>query len=533
MKTLPEVHLCIVQPAGYVPSVGLLDPARYFRFQFRRLGAQVTLGKNRLRHDAVNFVFGAHLGFDPTHCQRHSCIFVNLQQLSKGGQTAPLNYLKLLGANAVVDCDQRNVPLYATHPEDVPVVPVLYAPYLTPDAPIPLEERPIDLLFFGQINDRRRAWLDRIEATGQTVATFDEALYGPERDLYIAQAKTVLNAHTDDDGHFEQLRVAHCLSLGTPVISERTAHMPADTPFEHCVLWLEGQELEQFFTQDFGTPAYFDAMRAALEQFQAADPLDAYADLLAFATGYADADRERRDSMPWHPKRINLAAGARYLPGWLNLDPDANQLPDVQLDLSAPLDLPIRLESPYVGSVVLEPASVETIDAHACLTTVASLPALMDNCLRLLRTGGALQLEVPYAEASTAWQNSQTVRALNENSWSSFTGAFWNQGWLEHRFDIISSQWLDAQRRPSDRVQAAYMRLVLAKVETTPYERTVARTLRADFGGIEEDALVVSGEPPMQAPMGPTVPGMPSAASATPADFLPAALRRLASTLPC
>ena len=62
--TLPDIHLCIVQPAGHEQALGLLDPARYFRYHFRRLGARVSLSKNRLRHDAVNFVFGAHLGFD-------------------------------------------------------------------------------------------------------------------------------------------------------------------------------------------------------------------------------------------------------------------------------------------------------------------------------------------------------------------------------------------------------------------------------------------------------------------------------------
>jgi len=64
MTKLPNIHLCIQQPLGYVHSLGLLDQARYFRYQFRRLGAEVSLAKNRLRHDAVNLVFGAHLGFD-------------------------------------------------------------------------------------------------------------------------------------------------------------------------------------------------------------------------------------------------------------------------------------------------------------------------------------------------------------------------------------------------------------------------------------------------------------------------------------
>src|ERR1700756_5887573 len=78
MSQLPAIHLAIMQPAGYVHSLGFLDQARYFRHQFRRLGATVTMAKNRLREDAVNFVFGAHLGFPADWQERHARIFLHL-----------------------------------------------------------------------------------------------------------------------------------------------------------------------------------------------------------------------------------------------------------------------------------------------------------------------------------------------------------------------------------------------------------------------------------------------------------------------
>ncbi|MEO8808086.1 MAG: hypothetical protein ABI433_18550, partial [Burkholderiaceae bacterium] len=254
MSQHTPIHLCIQQPAGYVHSLGLLDQARYFRYQFRRLGLSVTLAKNRLRHDAVNFVFGAHLGFDAALRERHACIFVNLEQLGEGGAAVSAHYLNLLASSAVVDYNDDNRAAYAADVTDVPVVPLLHAPYLKPEQTIPLEERPIDLLFIGSMNERRRAWLDRIEALGLSVAMFDGPLYGPERDQFILQAKAVVNAHFYESSRFEQARVAHCLSLGTPVIAERTARTEPHPAFEDCVLWLEGEQLEQFFSEDFGTP---------------------------------------------------------------------------------------------------------------------------------------------------------------------------------------------------------------------------------------------------------------------------------------
>jgi hypothetical protein len=39
------------------------------------------------------------------------------------------------------------------------------------------------------------------------------------------------------------------------------------------------------------------------------------------------------------------------------------------------------------------------------------------------------------------------------------------------------------------------MRVHLRKIETTPRERMTARTMRADFGGIGDDEVVVATEP--------------------------------------
>jgi hypothetical protein len=176
----------------------------------------VTAARKRLREDAVNLVFAAHLGFDPGQQARHSCVFVNLEQLGEGAADVPEACLKLLQRAAVVDDDPHNVAAYAEDPADVPIVPLLSAPCLKRDETLPPEDRPVDLLFIGSLNERRRAWIDRIEALGHTVMTFDKPMYGEER-------KVCTRPHA---------------------------------AFETSVLWVQDQAaLEQFFSQNFLTPA--------------------------------------------------------------------------------------------------------------------------------------------------------------------------------------------------------------------------------------------------------------------------------------
>ncbi len=481
MKTpLPDIHLCIQQPPGYLHSLGLLDPARYFRHQFRRLGANVTVAKNRLRHDALNFVFGAHLGFEAGLRERHACIFVNLEQLGAGGASVSDEYLALLRGSAVVDYDADNRRAYAATPDDVPVVPLLHAPYLKPQQPMPLEERPIDLLFIGSMNPRRQAWIDRIEALGHTVALFDAPLYGAERDQFILQAKAVVNAHYYESSRFEQARVAHCLSLGTPVIAERTPRTVPHAAFEDSVLWLEGDQLEQFFTQDFNTPAYFELMRAALQRFESADPIEAYADLLGFGRGFVRAHHERRPATRWQPACINLGSGKDYKPGWLNLDILERAQPDLLLDLGRPVDWPLHADTVQAGPLALQPDSVELVYANNVLEHVPDLPQLMTNVLALLKPGGRFVIEVPHERAPTAWQDPTHLRALNEQSWTYYTEWFWYLGWFEHRFEIEQFGYLDDALRDCAQPEAAFMRVTLAKVETTPRERMTARMMSCD-----------------------------------------------------
>lgn len=483
MSLIPPINLCIVQPSGYVHGLGLLDPARFYQHQFERLGVETTLTKNRLRHNAVNFVFGAHNGIDKNWADGYCCIFVNLEQIGTGGAQLSAAYQELLRSSPVVDYDEANVANYAGTDDEVPVAPFGHAPYLLTEL-IPLEERPIELLFIGSMNPRRQMLIDRIEASGVPVTRLDGPLYGPERDALVRQAKAVFNCHFYETSRFEQVRAFQCLSLGTPVISELAENTRAPEFFASSVTWLRADEIGDFFTHTFRTPEYTGHAIEQLQRFSEADPLQAYADLLVYARKVFNQRVAALTFARQPVSRLHIGSGKDYKPGWFNVDILPRSMPDALLDLSRPQIWPLDIESPTQGPVRLATGTLERIYANNVLEHVHDLPTLMSNCLDLLRQGGVFDIEVPYEKAPSAWQDPTHVRAFNKRSWVYYTDWFWYLGWLEHRFQLRQFTFLDAQLRPCQETEAHFMRVSLEKVATTLAERMLARTMQADFGGI-------------------------------------------------
>ncbi len=277
----PErAHVCVVRPPGYLHSLVLADPARYLQDRLTAAGVPTTFGANRLRHDAVNFVFGAHLGFDPQWAREFDVVLVNLEQLGDGGAAVTPQYLDLLRTCRAVDYDAGNVSAYADDPCDVPLLTVGYAPYLGAAPPVPWDEREIDVLFVGGMNERRRDVLERIGATGVGLVVFDAPVYGAERDEVVRQSRCVVNVSYYASGRFEQVRASVVMSNGTPLVSERRADL-ADVPpaYRDSVLWFDPERPEHFFGSFLRTREFEERAEAALAAFRASARDDDVLDL--------------------------------------------------------------------------------------------------------------------------------------------------------------------------------------------------------------------------------------------------------------
>jgi len=94
--------------------------------------------------------------------------------------------------------------------------PIGYVPSMTRIQP---EERePIDCLFYGAMNERRRQVLDEVAAAGVGLAAV--RAYGAPRDRLIAQSKVVLNLHYYQSPIFEVVRCSHLFANRRCVLTE-------------------------------------------------------------------------------------------------------------------------------------------------------------------------------------------------------------------------------------------------------------------------------------------------------------------------
>lgn len=492
-----EVNICIISHPGDIFSLCFLDVARYLRYRLRMIDGvgSVRLSKNRLCRDAVNIVLGAHVGYDAGSARGYQCIYVNLEQLGRAGKPVRPEYIDLLKNSAVIDYDMSNVGVYRERGcEDVALLSFGYAPYLESGrkggrAVKPLQEREIDLLFYGSMNERRLALLQRLAGHGSEIRVLDN-LFGPERDELIQNSKLVLNLAYYEKGTFEQVRAFHCLSLGTPILSilsDSTDNIPLQ--FRDCVFFLDPDEACSFLESKFKTDGFYSDARSRLQAFRDSQfgDLDAEQSQLQHLLAALAA---REDVLATNTYRaINLGCGSRYIPGWINIDVDRSVCPDLVLDFCEEIKFPLLAYSEYLGPVRIEEGSIDRLRVDNVLGHVSGLLPLMTNCLRLLRIGGQIEIVVPYEKSQAAWQDPSHLRAFNERSWIYYAEWCWRLGWFSHRFKLDSLTYLDSYAKGvlPDSSGAFFMRVLMTKERASLKDRNQFRMLRADFGpGLED-----------------------------------------------
>jgi hypothetical protein len=478
-----KINLVIVQPEQYVHSLGFLDTAMYLRYWFETLGHQVLIGKNRLRHDSVNIIFGAHLGMYPSWIDSNFCTFIfNLEQIGQGGANITDAYSQLLRSAPVIDYHAENICNYRPDSwREVPLVPFWNAPYLNRDSlALDLSQRPIDLLFFGSVNAERKTFLKRIERAGWDVAVFDSPTYFEERDEYVRQAKAVVNMSYYASARFEQVRAFNVLSQGTAFISYLLPTQSIPNDFIDPVFWINENNFDKFFSEEFSKPKWFQLAAEKYLSWIGTDPRPAFNKLLSTLELEWSKHLQSMSVSPANPVQMVQFDDGSYFQDAVNVSPHEYNDPDLPINLLEPQDWPWVGLSKRGQFLQLELGQLERIVIHDNPLGSHQWCALMTNAMELLCEAGLLVLELPVAEVILLESSCRVPNA--ETTLLIFTEKFWRSGQLSHRFDLKAFQTLNDQRQPVDGSIATTCQVIFEKRSTTPRERTLARVHLPDFG---------------------------------------------------
>jgi len=225
----------VVQPPGYLHSAAFEEVAETLLHALRALGQDVVRGHAPLP-DRRSIVLGANLLASHPLPLPADAILYNLEQIDPQStwMTGPL--LELYRKHEVWDYSLRNAARYPEMGLPAPrVVPVGSVPELSRIAPA---DEDIDVLFYGSMNERRRAVLAELSRRGlRAHAAF--GVYGTDRDRLVARAKVVLNVHYYEAKVFEIVRVSYLLANGRCVVSERGADPAEEREFEDGVAFAD------------------------------------------------------------------------------------------------------------------------------------------------------------------------------------------------------------------------------------------------------------------------------------------------------
>jgi hypothetical protein len=204
--------------------------------------------------DVRSIIVGPHMleAFPPA-----DSIFYNTEQVFPDSPWFQGTLLDAYRKHKVWDYNPTNVETLRNLGVDVTFVPIGYAPSMTRVKPS--TRKPLDVLFLGSVNERRKKILVELGDRGVKVMSV-YGLYGADRDDVVSRAKIVLNVHFYEVKIFEAARISYLLANRAFVVTEESAYMPwqggyiaapYDKLVETCMEWLSSDLREHVACKGF------------------------------------------------------------------------------------------------------------------------------------------------------------------------------------------------------------------------------------------------------------------------------------------
>lgn len=223
-------NIVLICPPGYGHAMAFWEVGVLLEAALGDLGFSVKLQSNRFESDATNIVLGYHLLAEADGralaASGVKYICYQLEQFSpESGWITPLGLDVLRGGVAVWEYARGNLAVLEKEGVgQVKYLPLGYHRKLESIRPLPEDQKTIDVLHYGSLNERRRAVLGRLRPHCRVEELM--GVYGSQRDAAIARARLVLHIHYFQAKLAAQVRVSYLLNNGIPVVSEASEEEP-------------------------------------------------------------------------------------------------------------------------------------------------------------------------------------------------------------------------------------------------------------------------------------------------------------------
>lgn len=158
-------------------------------------------------------IVGAHLLKE----YPEDAIILNTEQLINGSMFGTDDYIQRIKNYPIIEYNHANFECLPN--KDKKLIPPTYSKAW--DVIQPAEEKDIDFLIYGSLNERRLNVANDLFQLGFKVVTAFN-LYGKEKEALLARTKVVVNNHFYDSKYalFEVFRCGYCVSNGISTVAE-------------------------------------------------------------------------------------------------------------------------------------------------------------------------------------------------------------------------------------------------------------------------------------------------------------------------
>lgn len=210
-------NLCIVHREQ--ESLVFNELVNSIAYTLEKIGHTVNISVNAVLPGEINVVFGTHISpLSIVEDLPPNTIIYNTEQFQSIWLTE--EYINLLKRFRVWDYSLHNTNMLKTMlGVNAEYVPVGFCPLLERIVHKPEQEKDIDVLLYGSVNERRRRVMEKLHANGlKTLFVYDA--FGETRDKLIARSKIVLNVHYYDSAILETVRLSYLLNNKCFVVTE-------------------------------------------------------------------------------------------------------------------------------------------------------------------------------------------------------------------------------------------------------------------------------------------------------------------------